>query len=89
MNTQCTTGGGRTGPGNAVGDGTGDDVVVVAGGGGEAARAARRPGASTAPAVGHAGVGLGGIAGQGQRAWGRGVKVECSRVAYADSVRSI
>ena len=89
MNTQCTTGGGRTGPGNAVGDGTGDDVVVVAGGGGEAARAARRPGASTAPAVGHAGVGLGGIAGQGQRAWGRVVKVERSRVAYADSVRSI
>ena len=33
MNTQCTTGGGRTGPSNAVGDGTGDDVVVVAGGG--------------------------------------------------------
>ena len=89
MNTQCTTGGGRTGPGNAVGDGTGDDVVVVAGGGGEAARAARRPGASTAPAVGHAGVGLGGTAGQGQSAWGHVVKVERSRVAYADSVRAI
>ena len=88
MYTQCTTGGGRTGSGNAVGDGTGDDVVV-AGGGGEAARAARRPGASTAPAVGHAGVGLGGTAGQGQRAWRRGVKVECSRVADIDSVRSI
>ena len=89
MFTQYTTGGRRTGPGNAVGDGTGDDVVVVAAGGGEAARAARRPGASTAPAVGHAGVGLGGTAGQGQRAWGRGVKVERSRVAYADSVGSI
>ena len=89
MNTQYTTGGGRIGPGNAVGDGTGDDVVVVAAAGGEAARAARRPGASTAPAIGHAGVGLGGTAGQGQRAWGRGVKVERSRVAYADSVGSI
>ena len=89
MNTQCTTGGGRTGPGNAVGDSTGDDVVVVAGGGGEAARAARRPGASTAPAVGHAGVGLGGTAGQGQITWGRGVKVERSGVADTDSVRSI
>ena len=86
MYTQCTTGGGRTSSGNAVGDGTGDDVVVVAGGGGEAAR---RPGASTAPAVGHAGVGLGGTAGQGQRAWGCGVKVERSRVADFDSVRSI
>ena len=89
MNTQCTTGGGRTGSSNAVGDGTGDDVVVVAGDGGEAARAARKPGASTAPDVGHAGVGLGGTAGQGQRTLGRGVKVERSRVAYADSVRSI
>ena len=89
MNTQCTTGGGRTGPSNAVGDGTGDDVVVVAGGGGKAARAVRRPGASTAPAVGHAGVGLGGTAGQGQRAWGCGVKVERSRVADTDSVRSV
>ena len=89
MYTQCTAGGGRTGPGNAVGEGTGDDVVVVAGGRGEAARAARRPGASTAPAVGHAGVGLGGTAGQGQRAWRCGVKVECSRVAYADSVGSV
>ena len=88
MNMQCTAGEGRTGSSNAVGEGTGDDVVVAAGGGGEAARAARRPGASTAPAVGHAGVGLGGTAGQGQRAWGRGVKVERSRVAYADSVRS-
>ena len=89
MYTQCTAGGGRTGPGNAVGDGTVDDVVVVAGGRGEAARAARGPGASTAPAVGHAGVGLGGTAGQGQRTWGRWVKVERSGVADTDSVRSI
>ena len=53
------------------------------------ARAVRGPGASTAPVLGHSGVGLGGTAGQGQRAWGRGVQVECFRVADTDSFRSI